>query len=196
MATSNNNRRPFDDISAQNSSLILEIISSVKTPLLRIYDIGVESGCSHYKHLARLAEYVLLAPAGEPMNFPFDEEKINKTKRNLLECGLTDKQKAEVAEIGNAIIDLLGAYGGVEATKHEQFVFHFLLRLLQSFSGTTEEIEEFGGVCQDFHDEKQVLFDAYNTFIIHSQTIQLPTTREEKDKLLRKANMQVLSAEN
>lgn len=181
-----NNKRPFDDISAQESRLLLDVISSIKDPLLRIYDIGVEAGCSHYKHLPRLAEYVVLATPGEVMLFPFNEEKTERTKRNFWECNLTEAQKTEVSKLWVALVEVLKTFKDEDASPHEQFVFHFLLRLVKNFAG--------GNNVETFHIEKRALFDSYNIFIVESKKIELPTDEEEKDALLGKVNIPVVVA--
>lgn len=183
MVTSNN-KRPFDDISAQESRVLLEIISSVKAPLLRIYDIGVEAKCSHYKHLVRLCEYVCLSPDGEQMHFPFDKQKTEKTKRTFAQSNLTVEMKQEIKDLWVGLEKLLDEYtkevhDNKAATRHEQFVFDFLMDLVTQFAG--------GANIETFHLEKKSLFDCYNAFIVESKTINSTTSQKEKGELIAKA---------
>lgn len=175
------NYRPFDDVSMQESRLLLEIIASTKEPLLYIYDIGVASGCSHYKHLIRLAEYVLLTKPGEAMLFLFDKRKTERTKKNFLECNLSKEQKDEINKMWTVLVEVLKTFRGESASRHEQFVFHFLLRLVKSFSNVND--------IEVFHIEKKCLFDSYNTFILESKVIKLPTDGKSKNALLNKAHI-------
>lgn len=181
---SSKNNVPFADVSVQKSALLKKITASIKGPLLRIYEIGVQKNCSHYKHVVRLCEYVLLSQPGNQLVFDFDPEKSQKTQETFLACGLTAQEKGEVFHLWVSMVELIRMYEGEEAQIHEQFVIDFLYRLVVNFAG--------GKNRATFHIQKVVLFETYNMFLRDTKTGVFPQSLIEKAILRNLAKMPVV----
>lgn len=153
------NDYPFSDVSAQTSEFIQRIIAGVMPPLLTIYEIGVNKECSHYKHVVRLYEKVLLTPKGQKIEFPFDAEKSEKAKKNFSKSGITQADRIAVVrawgEIFKQIDELLLSEEATDA--YDRFAYICIQNLTREFAAGTN--------VAGFHKKKVVLLDMYNSIV-------------------------------
>lgn len=176
--------KPFSDISAQKSKVALAIIEKVKQPMLRIYEIGIRTDCSHFKHFVRLDEYVLLTEPGVELYYDFDPAKIEKTKNNFKSGKVSKEEKAEVRKLCNEMLTSLRELSGLPAEKAEQFMYSFVYELIENFAG--------GGNVLAFHTNKINLFKAYNIFVLDSKKITIPKSKKVINELLKKAGVPIV----
>lgn len=180
--------KPFSDLSAQKSELILGIIDQVKEPLLNLYAIGEKYHFSHLKHLVRLCEYVLLKEPGSQLEYDFDETKIKKTYENYLKTKgtLTTADRSAISRSWQAALEGLDQFSNQLADVHEQFVFNFICELIVNFRG--------GSNFSFFHREKVLLFNAYNMFVVRGRIKQpLPVvTKMDRYALLSVVHLPVV----
>ncbi|MEI8223888.1 MAG: hypothetical protein WCG20_02065 [bacterium] len=179
------NKEPFADIGGQQSPAILEIIAVVREPLLKIYTVGSECKCSHYKHLVRLAEAILLNKKGEQITFLFDQEKTRKTIENFKTNRPNSTQKTKVSK---AWAEGLNALQGIahqeDRDLYEKFVFWLIYDIFTKFATGNANID-------DFHREKQSSIAAFNYITANRPEVSKPETKAGRDELLRRVGLPV-----
>lgn len=179
------NKDPFADIGGQQSPAILEIIAVVKEPLLKIYAVGVGCECSHYKHLVRLAEAILLNKEGEAITFLFDEEK---TKRTIENFKTHRPELSQQKKVSQAWAEGLNALQGIahqeDRDLYEKFVFWLIYDIFTKFATGSANID-------DFHREKQSSIAAFNYVTANRPVVSKPASKAGRDQLLRRIGLPV-----
>lgn len=180
------NKDPFSDIGGQTSPAILEIIAVVKDPLLIIYATGVGCECSHYKHLVRLAEAILLTKKGEPITFLFDEAKTQKAIDNFKNNKPSPEEKKKVSRAWVAGLKALDEIIDAERDEFERFVFWLVYDIFMVFAGGSANIKKF-------HREKQSTIAAFNYVIANKPEVPRFKTKNERNKVLNRAGVPVVA---
>jgi hypothetical protein len=180
------NKDPFADIGGQQSPAILEIIAVVKNPLLEIYSVGAGCECSHYKHLVRLTESILLTKKGEPITFLFDEVKTQKTIDNFKNNKPSVLQKKQVSQAWIKGLKALDEIADAERDEFERFIFWLVYDIFMVFAGGSVNIRKF-------HRDKQSTVAAFNYVIANKPEVPKFKTKFERNQVLRKAGVPVVA---
>ncbi len=179
------NKDPFTDIGGQQSPAILEIIAVVKDPLLIIYSVGAECECSHYKHLVRLTEAILLTKKGEPITFLFDDVKTQKTIDNFKKSRPSTAEKKKVSQAWILGLKALDEIATQERDEFERFIFWLVYDIFVVFAGGSANIRKF-------HRDKKSSIEVFNYITANMPVVPKFKTRSERDQFLRKAGVPIV----
>ncbi len=171
----------FPQEKVQESRVLKLAIDEIKYPLAEAYAIAVKNCCSNTKHLIRLVQYLLYTNAGEKLVFDFNKDKIEKACTQAESSAVGGKQSGEIIKKIETALDKLDGLAGFPASKHEIFVFTFIVDILNEFKNDINNISLF-------HKEKIEKFEAYNNFLND------PEIKEEPSKadLLARAGIPML----
>ena len=178
------NKNPFADIGGQQSPAILEIIAVVKEPLLEIYSVGDGCKCSHYKHLVRLTEDILLTKKGEQITFLFDEAKTQKAIDNFRNKRPSLQEKKKVSQAWIAGLNALDEIANEERDEFERFIFWLVYDIFTVFAGGSANIEKF-------HRDKQSTIAAFNYVIANKPVVPNFKNKKERNQFLRKVHIPI-----